>query len=75
VIKANWTRLRGGCGGLWRHESGWLVRHCGHPTALWPYYGVPPGGGDMLLAPNGRGFQKLVHAQDAVELKAAEATC
>ena len=31
-----WTRLRGGCGGRWRHNpSGWIVMHCGHPTALW----------------------------------------
>jgi hypothetical protein len=40
--RTGWVRLRGGCGGVWLHESsGWEVKHCGHPTALWPYYGVP----------------------------------
>ena len=43
-----WTRLpgfspRNTCGVIWVHRSGWKVRHCGHPTALWPWYGVPPG--------------------------------
>jgi hypothetical protein len=40
--RPGWVRLRGGCGGLWLHESsGWTVQHCGHPTALRPYYGIP----------------------------------
>ncbi len=37
-----------------------VVRHCGHPTALWPYYAEI--GGRMHIAPNGRGF---VHADTA----------
>jgi hypothetical protein len=67
--RSGWTRLRSGCAGIWRHDSGWVVRHCGHPTALWPYYGVPPGGGEMLLAPSGHGFQTLALAQAAVEAR------
>ncbi len=63
-----WERLRGGCGGVWKHNSGWIVKHCGHPTALWPYYGLSPDG-EMLVSPNGRGFQLLVLAQEAVEAK------
>jgi hypothetical protein len=63
-----WERLSGGTGGKWRHlASGWIVRHCGHPTALWPYYGLPPGGGHLLIAPNGRAFRLLAQAQQAVE--------
>ena len=68
--RKGWQRIRGGTAGVWRHESGWQVHHCGHPTALWPYYGVPPGGGPMLLAANGHGFSRLVLAQEACELQA-----
>lgn len=33
------------CGNEWVHlSSGWRVAHCGHPTALWPYYPVTPHG-------------------------------
>jgi hypothetical protein len=64
--RKNWVRFRGGCGGIWQHSSGWVVHHCGHPTAIWPYYGVSPEG-RMLLAPNGRAFGLLLDAQEAVE--------
>jgi hypothetical protein len=66
MTKCDWTRLRGGCGGIWRHRSGWVARHCGHPTALWPYYGLSPEG-EILLAPNGYAFRLLLDAQNAVE--------
>lgn len=49
----------------------WWVTHCGHPTALWPYYGVSPNG-TMLLAPNGRGFRHLREAKAAVEKASSE---
>jgi hypothetical protein len=45
------------------------VRHCGHPTALWPYYGETPDG-RMILAPSGRGFPTLNDAQAAAEEEA-----
>ena len=70
--RKGWTRLRGGCAGVWQHTSGWLVRHCGHPTALWPYYGISPSG-EMFLAPNGHGFRRLALAQKAVEMSVAGA--
>jgi hypothetical protein len=61
----------------WRHESGWEVRHCGHPTALWPYYGQHPDGRPFLI-PNGYAdtaggyaFQYLADAQEAVEREVA----
>ena len=73
MARKGWMRLRGGCGGVWKHESGWLVLHCGHPTALWPYYGVSPSG-ETLLAPNGYAFRLLVLAQEAVEEQTAKPT-
>jgi hypothetical protein len=74
--RKGWTRLQGGCGGVWKHDSGWLVRHCGHPTALWPYYGLRPEGGQMLLSGGfgvGIGFRTLALAQAAVEEQIAKA--
>jgi hypothetical protein len=47
-------------------HPGYVIRHCGHPTALWPYYGTTPGG-ETILAPNGRGFGHLADAQAAME--------
>jgi hypothetical protein len=46
--------------------SGWTVHHCGHPTANFPYY-ILTKDGDRVLAPNGRGFQRLEIAQHHVE--------
>jgi hypothetical protein len=76
--RQGWEQLERGCGGVWRHvSSGWRVYHCGHPTALFPYYGEAPDGGDMLLPggvwrpggpkPNGYAFRLLAGAQQAVE--------
>lgn len=44
-----------------------FVHHCGHPTAIWPYYITrdADGRGDMTLAPNGRGFRLLTDAKAA----------
>jgi hypothetical protein len=33
----------------WTHESGAIVRHCGHPTALRPYYIIGGNGAYRLL--------------------------
>ena len=57
----------GALGGTWRHRSGWIVQHCGHPTANWPYYAISPRGDSPIVGPSGRGFLKLQHAQAAVE--------
>lgn len=66
--RPGWERLRGGCGGVWRHvSSGWLVRHCGHPTALWPYSIHDKANSTTRIAPNGHGFRKVVQAQEACE--------
>lgn len=56
-------------GARYRHDaSGWEVRHCGHPTALYPYYAVDPAHPDeMTLAPAGTAFRLLGDACAAVE--------
>jgi hypothetical protein len=52
----------------YRHvESGFIVMHCGHPTALWPYAILRPAG-PAVIGPNGRGFQFLRDARAAAEL-------
>ena len=43
------------------------VHHCGHPTAIYPYYisRREDGKGPMTLAPNGHGFMSLKAAKEA----------
>lgn len=45
--------------------SGWQIRHCGHPTANYPYYILTPE--QIILAPNGRGFMRLELAKQHLE--------
>ncbi len=40
-----------------------FVVHCGHPTALWPYYIEASFSPTIILAPNGKGFQYLRDAK------------
>ena len=47
---------------------GYSVQHCGHPTALWPWYGIRPDG-SYILSPSGRAFRLL---RDALEATAGE---
>ena len=56
----------------WEHTSCWLVRHCGHPTAHTPYYGVTPDGRVLLTGgfDVGAAFQYLEDAQKEVERRA-----
>lgn len=52
----------------WRHKSGFVVQHCGHPTANWPYYIVDPEHPTRcLMTHNGLGFRTLAVAREAVE--------
>ena len=53
-------------------ESGWWVLHCGHPTALYPYYAETPEGKMILHPQTKRGFTLLVDAQAHVESLVAE---
>ena len=67
-----WTRLSEPgrkCDARWLHEaSGWVIRHCGHPTALWPYFAVDPEHpGCETMTHNGKGFRKLEDGFAAIE--------
>lgn len=71
--RAGWTRLSAPgdkVGATWRHDaSGWLVRHCGHPTANWPYYAIDPAHGErrVVVSSGGLAFRRLADAVFAVE--------
>ena len=32
----------------YEHSSGWQLRHCGHTTALRPYYAISPDGHEVF---------------------------
>lgn len=53
----------------WEHPSGMELRHCGHPTALHPYYATDPARPeiDLIVNKNGKGFDNLEHAFEALE--------
>ena len=73
--RAGWTRLSAPgdkCRARWVHNaSRWIVMHCGHPTANWPYYlaGDPvlAHGAELVVSFNGLGFQTLEAAMSVVE--------
>ena len=70
--RPGWTRLSqpgNKLSALWQHDaSGWLVKHCGHPTANWPYHAVDPEHPDCcVVTHNGFGYQTLLKACEAVE--------
>lgn len=70
--RPGWTRLSAPgnkCAAHWRHESGWEVRHCGHPTANYPYSATDPNDPEarVCVTHNGRGFKTLAVAFDAIE--------
>ena len=71
-----WERIASPIGRLsttYLHRpSGYVVRHCGHPTANFPYYIETPEGAN-IYAPNGRGFQRLDLAKQHVEATTAQA--
>lgn len=71
-VRAGWVRLSPPGDKLsahWRHHaSGFEVRHCGHPTANWPYYVEHPSRPGVMLVTESRfGFRRLAEAQAAVE--------
>jgi hypothetical protein len=53
---------------LWFHRpSRWRVRHCGHPTANWPYYAESPEFPEMVVTHNGRGWRTAELARAALD--------
>ena len=69
--REGWERLgrRGKLDAVYRHgDTGWEVRHCGHPTAIRPYYAVSPAHpGNLVVAFNCIAFTRLTVALDYVE--------
>lgn len=52
----------------WFHGSGWLVQHCGHPTANTPYQVRDPSAPERLIvSSSGRGFRSAALARQAVD--------
>lgn len=83
---AGWTRLSPAgrkIGSRWIHEaSGWEVRHCGHPTALWPYFAIDPAHPESYtMTHDGLGFCDLRAAFEQIrkmlgrELVATSSRC
>ena len=69
-LPQGWRRLhaRGDkCGSRYRHESGWRVEHCGHPTALYSFELISPKG-YAYLAPHGRNHTTIAKAFESVAL-------
>ena len=56
----------------WKDVSGWTVKHCGHPTANYPYYLISPEGDEPIVAANGRGFRSLAAAKGAAKMLATD---
>jgi hypothetical protein len=54
--------------------DGWRVSHCGHPTAIWPYFIAPPEGHPadrrIVMSFNGLGFQTKKAAVAVAQLLA-----
>lgn len=63
-----WTPLGGR---TYKHKNGWVIEHCGHPTALYPYALYKVGADQqrmkMILAPNGHAWHTVAAAVDYVE--------
>lgn len=59
----------GTCAARWTHAAtGFEIIHCGHPTALRPYYAIRPNG-QPITHPDGviRTWQAIVDAKQTVE--------
>lgn len=65
-----WTRS-GGPGklrGVYTHDLGFKITHCGHPTANYPYLIEVPGLPTMVVSAIGKGFPTVGAAKAAVAL-------
>lgn len=59
-----WTKISTNACGKGTYEmDGWIIQHCGHPTANYPYMLYDPDG-HRHLAANGRGHQTLAAAKE-----------
>lgn len=68
-LRTEWIRTPGPTGqtigATWRHRHAarWSIQHCGHPTALWPYYITDPDGRPHIDPVTGRAFRNLATAK------------
>ena len=66
-----WTRISPKPGTCWTHwahqDSGWQFRHCGHPTANWPYYFIDPASLRTVMSFNGLGFKSVEVCMNVIE--------
>lgn len=76
MLPEPWRRTDDGSHGktsaVYEHPAGYRIEHCGHPTALWPYALYGPDG-QMILAPNGRAWQKSIYAALEVDRRINDA--
>jgi hypothetical protein len=64
-IRPGWTRIEPGS---YRHASGWEAHHCGHRTAIYPYFLIDPSQPECIVfSHNGLGFGCLEIALLAAE--------
>jgi hypothetical protein len=70
--RRGWTREGDGLDARYHHiESGWVIVHCGHPTANYPYYGLSPDHGEAFTSGGfgkGYAFRRIKEAQESIEL-------
>ena len=72
-IREGWSRLSEPgkkCDAHYRHDAtGWQVRHCGHPTANYPYWAIDPTDPEerCCVTHNGHGVRTLQLAFEQVE--------
>jgi hypothetical protein len=48
LASLGWRRVDNGPMRTFQHRDGWLLEHCGHPTAIYPYLLVSPAGERVL---------------------------
>ena len=64
IIRPGWHRLKRGH--FAHHPSRWQVKHCGHATAIHPFFVVDPDG--KHVAANGaRAFDSVKEARNVVD--------
>ncbi len=53
----------------WVHlTSGWRIVHCGHPTALWPYFAEHADYDRcVVVTHNGKGWRHISAARDIID--------
>lgn len=64
---SEWIKIStNACGKGTYEKGGWIIEHCGHPTANYPYMLYDPDG-NPHLAPNGRAHKTLAAAKQFQE--------